>query len=298
MGQQTPNIDAVVRIGELFKGGGNPSLPGSTDPIKLSCQKNYHMLFTDGITNQTALPSTTVGNVDDIVPPLPQPLVVAPPIVAGAPWPNLYRENTAASMPNTLADYTTHYWVTDMRPAMPNDVPIGKDPAPWQHLNFAALSLGTEGVLTADLAGRRRGADRHRHGEVADALAQLLEAGIERRRRPVARRRQCARTLRQREDFAAAGAAASRRSSSTSRARQARTSARPSPTPTCRPATTSRTSPSSCRAGAATSRRSASTRPRAPRSRSSGTRRRSSPRRPRRPSRFRRPGTPSAASSR
>jgi type IV pilus assembly protein PilY1 len=149
MGQQTPNIDAVVRIGELYKGGGNPSLSGSSDPIKLSCQKNYHMLFTDGITNQTALPSTMVGNLDSIVPPLPQPLVVAPPIVAGSPWPNLYRENTAASMGNTLADYTTHYWVTDMRPAMTNNVLIGKDPAPWQHLNFAALSLGTEGVLTA-----------------------------------------------------------------------------------------------------------------------------------------------------
>jgi type IV pilus assembly protein PilY1 len=153
MGKQTPNIDAVVRIGELFKNGGNPSLLGSTDPIKLSCQKNYHMLFTDGITNQPALPATLVGNVDNIVPPLPQPLVVAPPIVAGSPWPNLYRENTAASMSNTLADYTTHYWVTDMRPAMPNNVLIGKDPAPWQHLNFAGLSLGTEGVLTATAPG-------------------------------------------------------------------------------------------------------------------------------------------------
>jgi type IV pilus assembly protein PilY1 len=153
MGKQTPNIDAVARIGELFKNGGNPSLLGSNDPIKLSCQKNYHMLFTDGITNQAALPSTTVGNLDDIVPPLPQPLVVAPPIVAGSPWPNLYREDTSASMGNTLADYTTHYWVTDMRPAMTNNVLIGKDPAPWQHLNFAALSLGTEGVLTASSPG-------------------------------------------------------------------------------------------------------------------------------------------------
>ncbi len=32
MGQQTPNIDAVVRIGELYKGGGNPSLSGSIRP--------------------------------------------------------------------------------------------------------------------------------------------------------------------------------------------------------------------------------------------------------------------------
>ena len=205
MGQQTPNIDAVVRIGELYKGGGNPSLSGSSDPIKLSCQKNYHMLFTDGITNQTALPSTTVGNLDDIVPPLPQPLVVAPPIVAGSPWPNLYRENTAASMGNTLADYTTHYWVTDMRPAMTNNVLIGKDPGAVAALELRRAVARYRRRADGRLAGCGRGADRRRHGEVADALAQLLEAGIERRRRPVARRRQRARPLRQRQDVAAAG---------------------------------------------------------------------------------------------
>ncbi len=147
MGKQTPNMDAVVRIGELFKNGGNAALLGSGDPITLSCQKNYHMLFTDGITNQGALPSVTVGNVDDVVPALPEPVFVLPPIVAGSPWPNLYREDPLNALANTLSDYATHYWVTDMRPAMPNNVLVGKDPASWQHLNFAALSLGTEGVL-------------------------------------------------------------------------------------------------------------------------------------------------------
>ncbi|HVE50633.1 MAG TPA: PilC/PilY family type IV pilus protein [Casimicrobiaceae bacterium] len=146
MGKQTPTLDAVVRIGEHFKNGGEPSLVGSTDPIVLSCQKNYHMLFTDGITNQSALPSLTVGNLDSIVPALPQPLTVVPPIVSGSPWPPLFKEG-GASQSDTLADYTTYYWVTDMRPAMINNVLIGKDPAPWQHLNFAALSLGTEGTL-------------------------------------------------------------------------------------------------------------------------------------------------------
>jgi type IV pilus assembly protein PilY1 len=153
MGKQTPNLDAVVRIGELFRNGGNGSLAGSTDPIKLSCQKNYHMLFTDGVTNQPELPSRQVGNVDNTVPALPEPLEVSPPIVAGGPWPSLYREDTAAPMPDTLADYATYYWVTDMRPSMPNNVLVGKDPAPWQHLNFAALSLGTEGVLNSASPG-------------------------------------------------------------------------------------------------------------------------------------------------
>ncbi|HVF64424.1 MAG TPA: PilC/PilY family type IV pilus protein [Casimicrobiaceae bacterium] len=148
MGRQTPNMDAVVRIGELFKNGGSASLAGATDPITLSCQKNYHMLFTDGITNQPALPAVVAGNMDNMVPPLPQPIAVVPPIVAGSAWPALYRENTGASLANTMADFTTKYWVTDLRPAMTNNVPPStRDPAPWQHLNFAALSLGTEGTL-------------------------------------------------------------------------------------------------------------------------------------------------------
>ncbi len=148
---------------------GNPSLLGSTDPIKLSCQKNYHMLFTDGITNQTALPWTMVGNLDDIVPPLPQPLVVAPPIVAGAAWPNLYREDTAASMGNTLADYTTYYWVTDMRPAMTNNVLDRQGPGALAALELRRAVARYRGRADGRLAGRRRGADRRRHGQVAHA---------------------------------------------------------------------------------------------------------------------------------
>jgi type IV pilus assembly protein PilY1 len=164
MGKQTPNIDAVVRIGELFKNGSNPALSGSSDPIVLSCHKNYHMLFTDGITNQSALPATLVGNVDNTVPALPQAIVTSPAIVAGSPWPNLYRENAGAALANTMSDYTTHYWVTDLRPGMQNNVVAsGADPAPWQHLNFAALSLGTEGVLA---------------GASPSAVEALIERGL------------------------------------------------------------------------------------------------------------------------
>lgn len=151
-GKETPNLDAIVRIGESFRNGGHPQLTGSADPIVLRCQKNYHMLFTDGITKQTSgLPATpAVGNQDDIVGPLPQPLPLSVPLIqAGSAWPELFREDTANSYAPSLADYTTYYWITDLRPAMPDDVFKGKDPAPWQHLNFAALSLGTEGILTS-----------------------------------------------------------------------------------------------------------------------------------------------------
>ncbi|MEP7181564.1 MAG: PilC/PilY family type IV pilus protein [Betaproteobacteria bacterium] len=154
MGVETPNLDAIVRIGEWFRTGASGSLSGSTDPLfdpKLTCQKNYHILFTDGITNQSALPTTTVGNVDVLVPPLPVPMPawVTPSITAGFPWPKLYQEGPTP-INDTASDYTTYYWVTKLRAGWDDDVPATlRDPASWQHLNFAALSLGTEGTLAS-----------------------------------------------------------------------------------------------------------------------------------------------------
>ena len=166
MGNDTPTLDGVVRIGEWFKSttGTSAALTGSEDPIKLSCQKNYHMLFTDGYTNQNAVPSTKVKNLDGI--PIPDtcantsgvfpcmPEFVGS-LLAGQNWPLKYREGSTA-VDDTLADYALNYWMTDLRPSSfaktlsDNNVPTSsRDPAKWQHLNFAALSLGTEGVLSS-----------------------------------------------------------------------------------------------------------------------------------------------------
>ena len=147
---ETPNLDAMMRIGEYFKNGGSASLNGATDPIILSCQKNWHMLFTDGITNQQAVPTFTVGNLDRDVPVLPETIVTTPPVVAGNPWPAPFREGASASA-DSASDYATYYWVTDLRttgPRATNNVPDSTtDPAKWQHVNFAAMSLGTAGKL-------------------------------------------------------------------------------------------------------------------------------------------------------
>ncbi len=149
-GQETPNLNAVVRVGEWYSTGTHPELAAASDPIvpTLTCQKNWHMLFTDGITNQPAVPTTVVGNVDRTIPVLPEDLSVQG-LVPGAPWPFLFRENAAATS-NSLADYVTYYWSRDFKPAMTNNVPASdRDPATWQHGNFAAMSLGTEGKLPA-----------------------------------------------------------------------------------------------------------------------------------------------------
>ncbi|HEY8242013.1 MAG TPA: PilC/PilY family type IV pilus protein [Casimicrobiaceae bacterium] len=165
MGNDTPLLEGVVRIGEWFKSttGTSGALSGSTDPIKLSCQKNYHMMFTDGYTNQNAKPVTVVGNLDGVkipatcggaqaFPPdcMPETIVSLP---AATDWPWRYREGVTA-VDDSLADYTLAYWMTDLRPSSfaktlsDNNVPTSvRDPAKWQHLNFAALSLGTQGNL-------------------------------------------------------------------------------------------------------------------------------------------------------
>jgi type IV pilus assembly protein PilY1 len=150
LGTQTPTIDALQRVGDWFTNGSSSDLSGATDPIDptLTCQKNWHMLFTDGQTNQKNLPKVTVGNTDKTVPTLPEDLS-AKGLVTGDPWPPFYRENSSG-IANSLSDYVTYYWTQDLRPSMKNNVPgTDLDPAIWQHMNFAALSFGTEGKLPA-----------------------------------------------------------------------------------------------------------------------------------------------------
>jgi type IV pilus assembly protein PilY1 len=159
LGQETPTLDAMVRIGEYYHTGNVAGLPGSANPIVLSCQKNWHVLFTDGYTNQPGLPTLTppVGDTDLTIPPYPN--AVGDPIIGlapGGPWPSLYQEDTAFPTSNSLSDYAMFYWVTDLN-AMPNNVPTCPsprsvscpDPANWQHVNFAAIALGTSGKLSA-----------------------------------------------------------------------------------------------------------------------------------------------------
>jgi len=65
----------MYRVGNLFEKGtaagvpvGVTPLPGSAkDPIILTCQSNYHILFTDGFTNQAVLP-IGAGNKDLTIP--------------------------------------------------------------------------------------------------------------------------------------------------------------------------------------------------------------------------------------
>ena len=65
-GQETPNLNAIVAHRRVLRTAAATS--GSTDPIVLSCQKNWHMLFTDGLTNQRRCRRHAVGDQDDTIP--------------------------------------------------------------------------------------------------------------------------------------------------------------------------------------------------------------------------------------
>ncbi len=144
---KTPTINAMLRIGNLFEAGAtgvpalatgvNPLPASRTDPIAndssgtpISCQNNYHILFTDGKTNQNGLP-TLVGDQDATIPAFLQSVVGDPALdqvlpsfqaaAPGAPWPRPFVQGVAVS--NTLADVATYYWARDLRPSLKNDVP-------------------------------------------------------------------------------------------------------------------------------------------------------------------------------
>ena len=72
-GAKTPTLDALLRIGDVVEKGAGavPGLPAHTDPFPtiastgrpVTCTNNFHVLFTDGTTNQPTLP-LVVGEVD------------------------------------------------------------------------------------------------------------------------------------------------------------------------------------------------------------------------------------------
>ncbi len=185
-GSKTPTLDALIRIGQVVQNGAGAvtGLPTHTDPIPtiagnpVSCTANYHILFTDGTTDQITLP-TLAGEVDgtnipahsawtcsgtncllpDGNPANPERSVAS--LTAGTAWPNAYRDAATATA-NTLADISLNFWMRDLRTGtgFENDVPSidgrgGKDldwrfdPAYWQHVNFSALSYGADGLLDA-----------------------------------------------------------------------------------------------------------------------------------------------------
>ena len=146
----TPLLEATRVVGEYFKRPDNngpwSAKPGSNVGDRhLSCRRSYHLLMTDGLYNKT---NETLGRLsqpeaDNV----PGP-VISRPGNAGT-WQYQPQAPYASSASRTLADLAMHYWYTDLRPTLINDVPTDEEsPAYWQHLTMFTLSFGVGGDLT------------------------------------------------------------------------------------------------------------------------------------------------------
>ena len=150
----TPLREAESRIGEYFRAGTSPVGGSVADPVQYSCQSNFHILSTDGQWNASGI-GGTVGTTDwDNTLPNNAALLAAlgtefgTTFAAGSPWPLKYRENPSQTSTNTLSDIAAYYWLTDLRPAMVDNVFTNPaDPASWQHMVTYGLAFSEQGSI-------------------------------------------------------------------------------------------------------------------------------------------------------
>jgi type IV pilus assembly protein PilY1 len=165
----TPLRSAAKRAGDYFSttsGVNNPyaEFPQDSVGTEYSCRKNFHILMTDGQWNgDTAL--DTWGNTDGANLTLPDGSVYTAaasgdPESGSAP----FRHPFDDSNEDMLADILFHYWATDLRTDLENNVlPLlvdksgataaqyvnaKNDPATWQHMVTFTVGLGLTSSLT------------------------------------------------------------------------------------------------------------------------------------------------------
>lgn len=202
----TPTRGAMTRVGGYF-GRSNAGM-SENNPYydvasgkELSCRRNYSLLVTDGGWNDDpgftqrwadamgASGSVAVGaNPDQVITTLPDGRKYDP----GSSATLIYGGGPSQRNLSGFADVAFHYWATDLRPDLKNDVvpylpdrttgvtgttmstPIGSDPkllpdevyfnpvndpATWQHLVQFVVTFGLDGELDfpGDLTGLRKG---------------------------------------------------------------------------------------------------------------------------------------------
>lgn len=152
---RTPLHGALDRAGRYFQddGASGPWGPEAGD-AQVSCRRNFAILTTDGFWNDTSGYTTPVGNADGS----------AGALIQHANGKSSYRYTPSRpysdTYSDTLADVAMHYWRTDLRPDLANNVPASNaNPAFWQSMVTFGLSIGLKGTLDpkADLPALRAG---------------------------------------------------------------------------------------------------------------------------------------------
>lgn len=165
-GNNTPLRTAMQKAGEYYKttGVGSPYAyePQVTDSPEYSCRKDFHVMMTDGIWNDSYTLSSP-ANADSTSTPLPA-TVLATSTDAGV---STYTPQAPFNDGNSssLADVAFRYWVTDLAPTLPNNVSqympdnsgtslvkfydAKNDPATWQHMVNFTVGLGLNDTLVS-----------------------------------------------------------------------------------------------------------------------------------------------------
>ena len=148
----TPLRQAMERAGNYYKTSGDGSPYdndfGAASSAQYACRKNYHVVMTDGIWNDSV---SDYGNKDASSATLPDGTSYSPT--------NPYSDSNS----NSLADIAFAFWSTDLRPDLTNNIiPTyldrsgtasdqyknpKNDPASWQHMVNYTVGLGLSTFL-------------------------------------------------------------------------------------------------------------------------------------------------------
>jgi type IV pilus assembly protein PilY1 len=186
-GGPTPTLSATYQLGEKFR-------DKNSGYIRYSCQRSYHVMFTDGLYSDdlshgsylgcASVPSKKTPDIEYDFTPVGQGYIsgngyygatnpadqwVTPVEIYGAipsfggQWPpmmyDIYHDSN-------LSDIALRYWVTNLRPDLTenkqdpshpffNVRPAGRDNATWPHLNFYAMGFAVAGTLPAATEAER-----------------------------------------------------------------------------------------------------------------------------------------------
>lgn len=156
--QSTPLRNSLRRAGEFLKtdiawaSNPNPFSGSTVTNPQLTCRPSYHILMTDGMWNGSFTAPTDTFRHDASSFTLPD----------GTAY-NGERAPFADTTANTLADLAMHYWATDLRPGLANEIkPFTRfpnanpdtqywdprnNPATWQHMVNFTVGLALSNAL-------------------------------------------------------------------------------------------------------------------------------------------------------
>lgn len=136
---------ALQNAGDYFSrsDANGPWGPGNLSQ-QATCRQNHVIVASNGLWENPSLRYRPVGNTDG-----------TPGEDIHGPDGRHYRYQPgpphADTHADTLADLVMHYWKTDLRPDLTNNVPASDtNPAFWQHMVVSAASIVNRGYLSAD----------------------------------------------------------------------------------------------------------------------------------------------------